>query len=274
MKIRVLSDLHLEFGDYFVEAMPDDKKTVLVLAGDITVSSSLVSVKIFGPFLQRCVAQFHHIVMVMGNHEHYHGDIATSKNKLQKVIDDFHLTYNVTILEDEVICFPEEEIVFIGATLWTDCSLDGVTTAERASVLWHGMTDSKIVKYRENKMSIWNSIDIFNESKKYILNNISYFKEDLGYKTVVVTHHCPSNKSTHSMYKGQDFNMFFTSHMDLGIIEANPDIWIHGHTHHAFDYRLDEALCNTRVICNPRGYFEMESLPEIRGFNPTLTIEL
>jgi predicted phosphodiesterase len=27
-------------------------------------------------------------------------------------------------------------------------------------------------------------------------------------------------------------------------------LWIHGHTHDSFDYRLD----GTRVVCNPRGY--------------------
>ena len=27
-------------------------------------------------------------------------------------------------------------------------------------------------------------------------------------------------------------------------------LWIHGHTHDSFDYRLN----GTRVVCNPRGY--------------------
>lgn len=270
MKLRILSDLHLEFGDYFVEPLPDDKETVLVLAGDITVASSRVSVKLFAPFLQRCAAQFHQVVMIMGNHEHYHGDIYTSKAKLQKIIDDFHLSYAVSLLENETIFI--DNVAFIGATLWTNCSLDGIDVAEKASMLWHGMTDSKIVSYNGNKMSLWNSLDMFNESKKYILDKVVELKAK-GHKTIVISHHCPSSKSTHEQYAGQDFNMFFVSQMDLDIAEANPDIWVHGHTHHAFDYMLDEAICDTRVVCNPRGYHGSESAPELRGFNPTLTIE-
>jgi DNA repair exonuclease SbcCD nuclease subunit len=271
MKIRVLSDLHLEFGDYIVEPLPDDIETVLVLAGDLTVAASRVSKNVFIPFLQRCAGQFLSIVMVMGNHEHYHGDVTKSKAILDKLIEDAGLVGCIHILENETVYI--HDVAFIGATLWTDCSTNGESVSNSAEVLWHGMTESKISRYLENKLSVWNTIDMFNVSKNYILNQIEHCK-DFGYKTVVVSHHCPSSKSTHAMYAGQDFNMFFVSQMDLEIAEANPDVWIHGHTHHAFDYILDPVICKTRVICNPRGYHGRESPPESRGFNPLLTIEV
>ena len=205
MKLRVLSDIHLEFGDYQVEHLPDDKDTILVLAGDITVASSRVSMKVFGPFLQICVEQFAHVIMVMGNHEHYHGDIATSRGKLEEVLKHFSLEDNVFILANETKII--DDVAFIGATLWTDCG--GVDNLKSVH-LWHGMTDSKIVKINGKPFSVYASRDLYNYSKAYILHQVEQLKQ-LNYKTVVVVHHLPSDKSTHEMYKGQDFNMFFKS---------------------------------------------------------------
>ncbi len=272
MKIRILSDLHLEYGDYVVKPLPDDKETVLVLAGDITVAASRVSKNVFIPFLKRCADQFGlGVVMVMGNHEHYHGEITKSKDILNKLIEEAGLHPQVIILENEIVYI--DDVAFIGATMWTDCSLDGIDMSPKATWLWNGMTDSKIISVNGKKMSAYHSRDFFDTSAGFILDKVTSLKEK-GWKTVVISHHCPSSKSTHEQYKGQDFNMFFVSQMDLNIAEANPDIWIHGHTHHAFDYKLDETVCNTRVICNPRGYHNRESLPESRGFNPLLTIEV
>jgi hypothetical protein len=47
------------------------------------------------------------------------------------------------------------------------------------------------------------------------------------------------------------------------------DLWVHGHTHSSFDYKLGK----TRIICNPRGY------PGTFGdmgndFNPNLIVEI
>ena len=40
-------------------------------------------------------------------------------------------------------------------------------------------------------------------------------------------------------------------------------LWIHGHTHTAFDYDVR----GTRVVCNPRGYPH-----ETTGFDPALVV--
>jgi predicted phosphodiesterase len=43
-------------------------------------------------------------------------------------------------------------------------------------------------------------------------------------------------------------------------------LWIHGHTHWAFDYKIGE----TRVLANPRGYPHETT----HGFNPKLIVEV
>jgi len=44
-----------------------------------------------------------------------------------------------------------------------------------------------------------------------------------------------------------------------------PDLWVHGHVHDSFDYRVGR----TRVLCNPRGCGD-----ENRDFNPGLVVEV
>jgi len=37
--------------------------------------------------------------------------------------------------------------------------------------------------------------------------------------------------------------------------------WMHGHTHDSFDY----DMYGTRVVCNPRGYEQLDLNPEFDG---------
>jgi hypothetical protein len=50
------------------------------------------------------------------------------------------------------------------------------------------------------------------------------------------------------------------------IVAREPALWIHGHTHHAMDYRIGP----TRILCNPLGYPHEAN----DGFDPRLTVEL
>lgn len=51
------------------------------------------------------------------------------------------------------------------------------------------------------------------------------------------------------------------------IEKGRPALWIHGHTHDAFDYEL----YGTKVVCNPRGYPEEANSS---GFMPDLIVEV
>jgi Icc-related predicted phosphoesterase len=63
------------------------------------------------------------------------------------------------------------------------------------------------------------------------------------------------------------FGSTLWSDMDELILEHQPCLWIHGHTHESFDYEIGK----TRVICNPRGYAPIEINKE---FKPVFTIEV
>jgi hypothetical protein len=86
-------------------------------------------------------------------------------------------------------------------------------------------------------------------------------------KTIVVTHHGISPLSIHERYRGDSLNWAFMSELSKEIMGRGPDLWVHGHTHDSFDYLLGR----TRVVVNPYGYQDMETIPR---YNSGLLIEL
>jgi hypothetical protein len=123
MKIAICSDVHLEFGQLVLENT--ENAEVLVLSGDICTAcdlrvtdSILSSAKTdrYLEFFTACSRNFPHVVYLMGNHEHYHGDFATSAGYLRDAMKQ--CGDNIHFLDKEV--WEHGDHVFIGGTLWTD----------------------------------------------------------------------------------------------------------------------------------------------------------
>jgi calcineurin-like phosphoesterase family protein len=89
-------------------------------------------------------------------------------------------------------------------------------------------------------------------------------------KTVVVTHHAPDLASLAPRYATDIASGGFISRRPDLVSQA--DLWVHGHTHTGFDYRLDGD--GTRVVCNPRGYVRRKGPPENEGFDWGLVVEV
>ena len=95
MKVAVASDIHLEFGDLDLPNTND--ADVLILSGDICVAADIGRPDPHGfmegarsnritDFFKRCSSQFPHVIFIMGNHEHYHGDFAKTYAKLKNML--------------------------------------------------------------------------------------------------------------------------------------------------------------------------------------------
>jgi len=126
MRVAICSDIHLEFGD--INLQNTDNADVLILGGDICVAADIGKPDPHNflegsrgnritDFFKRCSFQFPHVIFIMGNHEHYNGDFAKSKNKLQSMIESNMLS-NVYLLDKETKVI--DDTTFIGGTLWTD----------------------------------------------------------------------------------------------------------------------------------------------------------
>jgi Icc-related predicted phosphoesterase len=301
MKIAICSDLHLEFGD--INLQNTENADVLILGGDICVAADIgkpdpnnimegARSNRITDFFKRCSFQFPHVIYVMGNHEHYHGDFATSGNKLKSLIESNMLS-NVYLLDKESKKI--DDVTFVGGTLWTDMNNDDEMTKFHVS---RRMNDFQCVG--NSTRMVTRTVPIYEQNPnwtedglnggKYLQNEAGFHikigekkkqepghfspqdafdehKETLGYiqsviegkfdqKFVVVGHHAPSRISTHPRYKHDTLmNGAYSSSIDEYIMD-HPQIklWTHGHTHEDFDYMLG----STRIVCNPRGYINYE----------------
>lgn len=95
------------------------------------------------------------------------------------------------------------------------------------------------------------------------------FREPYDGPTVVITHFAPSRHSIHPRFSDSLLNACFVSDLEDRILRWQPQLWMHGHTHDSFDYRIGA----TRVIANPRGYART-GVAENESFDPGLVIEL
>ena len=107
MRVHILSDLHLEFGDYAPEQTGAD---VVILAGDIHVGCHGIKwVKEHFPEQS--------VIYVLGNHEFYHHSISG-------VFKEFGAATgggNICLLENQSVQIGG--FTFLGCTLWTDFKL-------------------------------------------------------------------------------------------------------------------------------------------------------
>jgi predicted phosphodiesterase len=281
MKIAVCSDLHLEFESLTLENPGVD---VLILSGDICVARDIMEYEPetgldFGKssryhkFFQECSENFPHVIYVVGNHEHYHGDFKYTVSDLKKRLGYLK---NLHILDKET--FEIDDTLFVGGTLWTDMNKEDPLTMHAISRM---MNDFRCVD-NSNRDVTYKTYDDPEKPEKPTFRTrpakfcpedaVAEHKKMLEYirivyegmppwkQMVVVGHHTPSHVSCHPKYK-DDSLMNGGYHSDLTeFILDRPGIklWTHGHTHELFDYMLR----STRVVCNPRGYAGHEDIAD------------
>ena len=280
MKIKIVSDLHLEFSDIELKNNGCD---VLILSGDIMladvladfpadydntkiVSSRQLKAMRFRNFLRNCCEDFPQVIYIAGNHEFYNGKFYKTLDILREECAEYP---NLHFLEDKSVTIGD--VIFIGATLWTDCNKSDPLT------MWHlpkMMNDFYIIKNERNNFRRMSTDDIVarhHKSAEFIRTIAKNAPKDK--KVVVISHHCPSENSVHAIYKDHFvMNGGYRSNMDDFILD-NPNIvlWTHGHTHHCFNYMIG----STRVICNPRGYHDPSThYSEDTGWDPDLITEI
>ena len=281
MKIKVVSDLHLEFSD--INIKNDEGCDVLILSGDIMVAQDLhdhpemsygmysnvnladlgrrqATALRFRDFLKRVSFQFPHVVYVAGNHEFYHGKW---NQTLTILADECAKHPNIYFLERGLKKI--DDVIFVGGTLWTDMHKADPLTLHAARDM---MNDYRLIRKEYEGYTKLKPADTVYRHR----DTLGYIEEIVGRKEVeryvVVGHHSPSTKSIHPHY-ASDYLMNGCYHSSLEeFIMDRPQIklWTHGHTHHPFDYMIGE----TRIVCNPRGYEGYEET----SWNPNIVLEI
>jgi Icc-related predicted phosphoesterase len=297
MKIALGSDLHLEFGPITLNNEENADVLVLAgdicVAAHFKEAGPTYTkhlAKEYRAFFDHVCKEFPQVIYILGNHESYSGDVAHTYNILRE-----HLDYsNLHILEKET--WKHMEHTFVCGTLWTDMDDSSSLTLSYCRDAMNDFREVKnsnrmvvrrVPVYMKNPLytpdgknggryvkdergnlipngvkfveepARWSPEDSVADHEK-MLAYIDHATRDPG-SYIVVGHHCPSEQSVAECYKGNLLNGAFRSSLD-DFIEARPQIryWLHGHTHHNFDYEIGQ----TRVVCNPRGYIEHEAIAD------------
>lgn len=236
MKIRILSDLHLEMCGltYLHFGKPAD---VCILAGDIYTYAN-ASANGLPKLLDQIVEEHDHVIMIEGNHEFYGG-----------CIDNKILRDDIIFLDKGIVDI--EGIKIAGCTLWSDIS--GSTHRERQC-----LNDFHVIADFKDDWQYYQ--DLFVEHLQFL---------ESANADVVVTHHSPSILAIPKIYKGSNLNCFFHTDIDFNKFVKQPQVWFHGHTHISCDYHIRDI----RIIANPRGY-ETYSGRENQYFDSDYIIEV
>jgi predicted phosphodiesterase len=248
MRLHVLSDLHIEFGAF---EPPHPDVDAVVLAGDIHLGVKGVE-----------WAREHFeapAIYIAGNHEYY-------KQHLQKNLEAMRAAAketNVRFLENDAV--EVGGVTFLGCTLWTDFNAFGDPTAARQRAR-DDITDYRVIRTGEDYRTLRPY-----DTERMNAESVAWLKKEFerrrGERIVVVTHHSPSLKSVPDRFRHDPLSASFSSDFDWLVELSAAPLWIHGHTHDSFDYRIGR----TRLIANPRGYVGVEPNPR---FNPALVVEV
>ena len=251
MFIRLLSDLHQEFQDYKVIPLPEDKDTILILAGDINIGVDAC------PFIIEQSKNFAHVVYILGNHEFYNNELDELANDIVYGLFDLP---NVSFLEnDSMIC---GGIRFIGSTLWSDMDNENPTSMFYCE---QSMNDYHLIKRHKKRIIATTTINLFKQNMLFLEVALS---QHYSGPTVVVTHHMPSYKSIHPLFFNSRINGAFASNCEQLMHEHDIDYWLHGHTHQTVP---EYGVNGCKVRMNPFGYGGVETNI---NFDPAFRIEL
>lgn len=241
MKVRLLSDLHLEHN--MPAEVPSCDADLVILAGDIANGREGIdwAARTFDV----------PVVYVPGNHEYYESHFDLVDRMMAEASAEFT---NVSVLNNGVAEFSGADgarVRVIGTTWWTDYRLFGSERTDAAMLACASvMMDHKLIRTTGDNGALRPFTPA--DAMARHLAATAWLEAELARpfdgKTVVVTHHGPDLGSLDARYAHDIVSAGFVSRRPDLVMQA--DLWVHGHTHTGFDYWLDDA----RVVCNPRGY--------------------
>lgn len=253
MKIHLLSDLHLSVQPL---PRPEADADVVVLAGDLGRPAAALA----------WARQFPQpTLFVAGNHEFYGSDLSTAMAQLREGAEGTP----VRVLECDEWHFGGTR--FLGCTLWSDHRLladpeQRELGLRQAVEMIRDFSHIRAAPQGEERLTPALAQQLFDRSVAWLEDR---FAQPHDGPTVVVTHFAPARGSIHPRFAGSVINPCFVSDLEAQILRWQPQLWLHGHTHDSFDYRVGR----TRVVSNPRGYAP-GGVVENAAFDPSLVIDV
>lgn len=262
MRIWLISDLHIELARNKIKLMRrftnltiervDGEVHVLILAGDIGDPYT----KAYKLFIKQMAGKFDRVFVVTGNHEYYQ-KLHTMKsvdNEITNIAEEYS---NVDFLQRSCVVY--QGVRFLGCTLWTK-SDRGLAKYMNDYTQIPGMTPERC-RCLHNEDIAWLKT-MLSRPDPMKQNTVDEHQETYS-KTVVVTHHLPTNSLVAECYRDDPLNSFFAT--DLDTLVGLADVWCCGHSHRANHVSVYGCEC----YLNPVGYHG-----ETSNFELGVTLEL
>ena len=268
MKIRIISDLHLDVNhNYCFRLTPKQKEMFTIIAGD-TSGDPRETID----WLKKNVKQG---VFITGNHLVYNNRKLPIQELREELAAAFPKTADVTYLDNEVGVLSKEVngILFIGTCFYTDFNLpipwrpgDANTQVLNMSISWRNMNDYRWgIKSKKmdgiDRGTPLSPKDYLEWHEKAFANITELIenneKSEKPLPVVIITHHAPIKDCISGYYVNEDTNASYASDYEW-FIKAHPSIkcWVYGHMHADQKEikipRNDGSSCV--IVNNARGY--------------------
>jgi hypothetical protein len=210
------------------------------------------------------------LIYVPGNHDycsHFDNnrpELRTTWEQQRMLMPEVAKELGIIFLDDSSV--ETDNVLFIGATLWTDMSARPGLHDERRgrapppavpATSWRRARPSTPTRHRL-------------DSSKALADRLD------GMDAVVVTHMAPSHRSLFGWdpehpERTRDLDWCYASNCEaLMVGDKAPQLRLHWHIHAGRDYQIG----NTRIVANPRGYPGPRGTRENPDFDPALVVEL
>ncbi|PID37552.1 MAG: metallophosphoesterase [Pseudomonadales bacterium] len=249
MKLQILSDLHIDSyskRDLPTGEIPQTEADIILVAGD--TSNSDMGMRWLASESARLGKP---IATIAGNHEYFGEDILKFDRRLatHDSYDDSH-QQGLKVLQCQSLDFStaDDEVRILGCTFWTDYQYQADDSTIDSAMSF--MRDYRDIRAGQGSFTPQLSMEIHAKHRAWLQQALVQAYDE-GKKVVVMTHHSISPRSVAEKYAHFSSNSAFVSDMSAWMNQHwSPTLWIHGHTHEAFDYQQDK----TRVVVNPRAY--------------------
>jgi hypothetical protein len=244
LHIQYISDIHLEFCDYFniISHAPN-----LALCGDI----GLPETQAYQDFILQVSRKFKNVFVIFGNHEYYNKynfKLTMSQKKKYTLFfpeNVYFLEQNYVYLDvntNQVYKTCKENCVkIIGSTLWTNISIESSLK----------MNDYRFIYTKKDTLiKRKDVIQLYNKSKNYIIKEI---KKEPHIKCILLTHH-----GTHPIFFGKNRNddvmSAYVNDIPELYVQTNLIACISGHSHYSISEKISFGRHSIYFLSNQYGY--------------------
>ena len=266
MRLRILSDVHIR--DHGRPALrrcaADPPADAILIAGDTHRGPAAIR-------WMRATFPERPVVCVAGNHEHYDGCLDSTLHALRRAADDPSATARGDVNPDGVYFLERDEFVLgdlriLGCTFWTGFTLFEGRRARAMRACRANVEDYRRIHLLRAHRALRprDTARIHQMSARWLRD--CFAEPPSGVRaTIVLTHHPPSSRSVDPRYADSLTSAAFVARRGALVAASGAALWVHGHVHASFDYRLG----TTRVLSNPQGHGD-----ENPNFQPDLVVEV